>query len=122
MRGFYQEAEQLLADFMKSKFADLPRALLHEAVELNCHLIKLPFQTQDLEFETAHNLWEHYQLALVGETVPLQEKPVINRINRTKHVYNSWDDWCREVIWYGNKKGAYLYGNELAEREIAGHY
>ena len=122
LRGFYKEAEQLLVDFLKSKFADLPRALLHEAVELNCSLIKLPFQTQDLEFETAHNLWEFYQLALVGESVPLQQKSVINRVNRTKNVYDSWDDWCREVIWYGNKKGAYLYGNEAVERELAGHY
>lgn len=122
LRGFYLEAEQLLVDFMKSKFADLPRELLHEAVELNCNLIKLPFQKSNLDFETAHNIWDFYQHALVGETVPLQEKPVVNRINRTKVVYNSWDDWCREVIWYGNKKGAYLYGNEPVERELAGHY
>jgi radical SAM superfamily enzyme YgiQ (UPF0313 family) len=120
--GFYREAEQLLVDFMKSKFAELPRELLHEAVELNHKLIKLPFQKQDLEFETSHNIWEFYQRALVGETMILEKKPLINRINRTKIMYNSWDDWCREVIWYGNKKGAYLYGNETAEREIAGHY
>jgi len=33
-----------------------------------------------------------------------------------------WDDWCREVIWYGNKKGAYLYTNCTVEPEIAGIY
>ena len=122
LRGFYGEAEQLLAQFLKSKFAELPRELLHEAVEFNCNLVKLPFQKQDLEVETEHNLWEFYQSALVCETVPLEKKPCLNRINRTKVIYNSWDDWCREVIWYGNKKGAYLYGNEPVERELAGHY
>jgi hypothetical protein len=54
--------------------------------------------------------------------VQLEERACINRIDRTKMVYHSWDDWYREVIWYGNKKGAYLYGNDAMEREIAGHY
>jgi len=26
------------------------------------------------------------------------------------------------VIWWGNKRGAYLYGNEPLGRELAGHY
>jgi len=26
------------------------------------------------------------------------------------------------VVWYGNKKGAYLYGNRAVEVEYAGHY
>ena len=34
----------------------------------------------------------------------------------------SWEDWCREVIWYGNKKGAYLYGNRALEPQLAGHF
>lgn len=122
LAGFYEEAEQLLAQFLKSKFATLPPKLLHETVELNGKLIKLPFQKQNIEIETDYNLWEFYQSALVGTPVPLEEKPCTNRINRTKVVYNSWEDWYREVIWYGNKKGAYLYGNDLVERELAGHY
>ena len=46
----------------------------------------------------------------------------LNRIRRSQAVYQAWTDWYREVIWYGNKKGAYLYGNEAAEPELAGHY
>jgi hypothetical protein len=26
------------------------------------------------------------------------------------------------VVWWGNKKGAYLYTNSSFERELAGHY
>jgi hypothetical protein len=58
----------------------------------------------------------------VGARVQLEERPCVNRINRTKVTYHSWEDWYREVVWYGNKKGAYLYGNDLVERELAGHY
>jgi hypothetical protein len=119
---FYKEAEKLLGEFLKSKFLELPPKLLHEAVELNNKLIKLPFQKQDLEVETSYNIWGFYRSVLVGESVQLEERACVNRINRTKVVYNSWDDWYREVIWYGNKKGAYLYGNDTVERELAGHY
>ena len=31
-------------------------------------------------------------------------------------------DWCREVVWYGNKKGAYLYGNKALAKHLAGHF
>jgi radical SAM superfamily enzyme YgiQ (UPF0313 family) len=119
---FYEEAESLLAELIAAHSAALPRELLHEAVKLNRQLIKLPFQRNDIEVETAHNIWEFYRAALVGERVPLEERACVNRIRRSQAVYESWTDWYREVIWYGNKKGAYLYGNDAAERELAGHY
>ena len=59
---------------------------------------------------------------LVGDRVALENRACVNRIRRSQAVYESWTDWYREVIWYGNKKGAYLYGNDAAERELAGHY
>ena len=122
LSAFYNEAELLLAEALKSRHLQLPAKLLHEAINLNKNLIKLPFQTEDLEVETAYNLWEFYRSVLVGERVQLEERRCRNRINRTKIIYRSWEDWCCEVIWYGNKKGAYLYGNDPVEREIAGHY
>ena len=38
-----------------------------------------------------------------------------------------FDRWCREVVWWGNKKGAYLYQNRSgnsplpSDRQLAGH-
>jgi len=119
---FYAEAESLLAELTEAGSAALPRELLHEAVKLNRQLIKLPFQRDDIEVETAHNIWEYYRAVLVGDRVPLEDRACVNRIRRSQAVYDSWTDWYREVIWYGNKKGAYLYGNDAAERELAGHY
>jgi len=119
---FYAEAESLLAEMAEAHSAALPRELLHEAVKLNRQLIKLPFQRDDIEVETSHNIWEYYRAVLVGDRVPLEARAVVNRIRRSQAVYETWTDWYREVIWYGNKKGAYLYGNDAAERELAGHY
>jgi hypothetical protein len=119
---FYAEAESLLAELSQMKAKALPRELLHEAVKLNRQLMKLPFQRDDIEVETSHNIWEYYRAVLVGDRIPLEERPSVNRIRRSQAFYDNWTDWYREVIWYGNKKGAYLYGNDAAERELAGHY
>ncbi len=119
---FYAEAESLLAELTEAHSAALPRALLAEAVRLNRQLVKLPFQRDDIEVGTSHNIWEYYRSVLVGDRVPLEERACVNRIRRSQAVYETWTDWYREVIWYGNKKGAYLYGNDAAERELAGHY
>ena len=43
-------------------------------------------------------------------------------IDRTTHRWNDWKSWFREVIWWGNKKGAYLYTNTTVEPQLAGHY
>ena len=119
---FYQQAEARLRAFLKERFLSLPHGLLHEAILLNRSLLKMPFQTEDLNLELSHNLWEFYRGVLEGTPVVLENTPSRYRIDRTSKGWHSWDDWCREVIWWGNKRGAYLYGNEPLGRELAGHY
>ena len=85
-------------------------------------MIKQPFQTQDLELEASYNQWEFYQSALAGAKIPIEQASNTYHIDRTSVKWASWDDWCREVIWYGNKTGAYLYGNKTAEPQLAGHF
>jgi tRNA A37 methylthiotransferase MiaB len=120
--AFYAEAEEILTSFLQDRFIDLPAKILQEAIRLNCSMIKLPFQTEDLELSLSYNIWDFYQSILVGEPIPLEEGEHICHIDRTKEVWSSWGDWCREVVWYGNKKGAYLYGNKSVDRQLAGHY
>jgi hypothetical protein len=120
--AFYAEAEQALAAYLAAKFLDLPKDLLHDAVKLNRSLIKQPFQTGNVDVRLAYNIWEFYQSVPRGGGCMLEEKPSTYHVDRTGSGWTSWDDWCREVVWYGNKKGAYLYTNNLVEPEIAGHY
>ena len=54
--------------------------------------------------------------------ISIENKPIKYIIEKSKEQYHSWDDWYREVVWYGNKKGAYLYGNRSEEYELEGHY
>jgi radical SAM superfamily enzyme YgiQ (UPF0313 family) len=119
---FYEEAERRLVRIARDHFVDIPPRLLHDAVALNRGLLKQPFQTDDLVLELRYDVWEYYQAAVVGERIPLEEKASFYRVDRSSVHWDSWDAWCREVIWYGNKKGAYLYGNSAIEPQLAGHY
>jgi hypothetical protein len=122
LADFFHEAGGLLSGWLKERGAPLPPEALADALRLNQALIKLPFQTQDLELEAGFNVWEFYRAAVEGRPVPLESSPRVYHIDRTSRVYGSWDEWCREVIWYGNKKGAYLYGSPAREPQLEGHF
>lgn len=122
LEAFYAEAEHALEKFLRESGAALPQGLLHEAIELNRRLIKIPFQTEDLTLRLDYNIWNFYRAVLRGLPVPLEKRPAAFRVDRTSKKWASWDDWCREVVWYGNKKGAYLYSQAEVEAEISGHY
>ena len=46
--------------------------------------------------------------------VAIEQRPALVGVDRERHSWWSWDDYCREVIWFGNKKGAYLYEHQSA--------
>jgi len=107
--AFYQEAEEALAGLIEKKQLEFPRELLSDAMKLNRDLIKLPFQSSDAVVSLRANLWEIYQGAVQGVPASLEKGYCLYRIDRTVKSWSSWDVWCKEVIWYGNKTGAYLY-------------
>ena len=111
-----------MEQYLKDHFLSLPDGLLHEAVELNRSLMKFPFRTDNLSLELSNNMWEYYQSVIRSSPIPLESRPTTYHIDRTTQTWTSWDDWCREVIWYGNKKGAYLYGNNAVEVQLSGHF
>ncbi len=108
LEAFYREAEQLLNQFLGDRFMQIP-AILHEAILLNRSLVNQPFQTSDLTIDLSYNIWEFYQAVRQGLAIPLDQEPRRYAIDRTTNTVHNWDDWYREVVWYGNKKGAYLY-------------
>ena len=59
-----------------------------------------------------------------GEPALLRETPVLVEIDRMSKRYDDFQKWCREIVWWGNKKGAYLYSPRSAAitPELAGHY
>lgn len=122
LEAFYREAERALQRFLEERKLEFPAGLLQEAIEYNRALLKLPFQTEDRTLELSCNIGEFYRSVLEGRSVSLVEKPSRVHIDRTSQSWSTWEDWFRQVIWYGNKKGAYLYGNNEIEPQLAGHH
>jgi len=122
LEAFYQEAQTALERYLQCRSITLPEGLLADCIALNAGLVKKPFQTTDIEVDVSWNLWDYYQSILRGTPISLEPSPRRHHIDRHTATLRTWDDWCREVVWYGNKKGAYLYTSTVSEPQIAGHY
>jgi radical SAM superfamily enzyme YgiQ (UPF0313 family) len=122
LHAFYDEAERLLQEVAAGAATPIAPRLLHDAVRLNEQLLKQPFQSADAAVDLSHNIWEYYRSIVVGEPMPLERRSVRYRIDRTSKTWSAWDEWCREVVWWGNKKGAYLYSNNAVEAQLSGHF
>ena len=70
----------------------------------------------------SRDLLGFYRSVLIGEPIQLKPQNVNYAVKRSAETWTDFNEWCREVVWYGNKKGAYLYGNRAVEVEYAGHY
>lgn len=124
LEQFYMEATAAFELLLKSKALRVDPCIIAEAIHLNRSLLKTPFQTEDLDLQLSFNIWEYYRAAVLGTPIALDSTPSNYYVDRTGECWNTWEDWYRKVIWYGNKKGAYLYSNAPVEPEIqlAGHF
>lgn len=109
LEAFYKEAEWVLHGLLERRGITGFAHVLEEAVLLNHDLIKRPFQTENLELDLTYNLPEVYEGARQGQPVALEKGRFQYCIDRSSNQWDSWEDWCRRVIWWGNKRGAYLY-------------
>ena len=119
---FYAESKKILSNIISSVDAESNRDILVEALKVNQALIKLPNQTEDIEIETQYNILDVYYDAIRGGSISLKKNPSVHIIKRSHKTWPDWTTWCREVVWWGNKKGDYLYGSHSSEKYYAGHY
>lgn len=83
--------------------------IISQAIFLNQNLIKQPFIKEDKIIECEYNLWEVYQAAINGNRLEIERGKYLYTVDRTSQLWGNWEEWCREVIWYGNKRGDYIY-------------
>lgn len=124
LTAFYREALVAIRKHIEATTGSIDPALveiLEDAISLNQALIKVPFQKENLDVEVRHNILDVWNGILTGQPIPFIRGMYRYRIDRTSQQWASWDVWCKEVIWYGNKRGAYLYGNEPVV-QLAGHF
>ena len=119
---FYHEAQNALFRFYASQALAVDPQLLKDAISFNRALVKLPFQDGNTRFEASYNIREFYRGIREMREVQLERGRFIYEIDRESQKWANWDEWMRFVVWYGNKRGAYLYGNRPMGSEIGGHF
>jgi len=119
---FYKESRKLLETLLKKtqNYDSIP--LVAESVKINHALLKQPYLYDDLETESEYNILGMYNQVLKDQPSSFKRIKSKYRIARSTQTWKDWQTWCREVIWYGNKKGDYLYGSTSLEKYYAGHY
>lgn len=120
--AFYGEAERILCGLASEHSASFDLTPIKEAIKLNRCLIKEPFANGNITIEMSYDLLPFYQGILRGHNYPLSNTPSIIEIDREHKIWDDFQNWCLEVVWWGNKKGAYLYGAHPIQTQLAGHF
>lgn len=122
MKKFYSEAEEILLDLTSKNKSDLPIEAITDAVRANSLLVSKPFPTEDVDCQLSYNVTEVWEKVKSGYEAALKKQDNRLRVTSTKYNYADLNQWCREVVWWGNKKGAYLYSGSEVSEELAGHH
>ncbi len=119
---FYNEAGDLLKSVLGRHRGELPAGVIEDSLKLNRALVKQPFLADDVVVEIGCDLMRFYDDVRNGTGRTLRMVPTRVVIERSSQVYLDLQTWCREVVWWGNKKGAYLYTNRVFDKQLAGHF
>lgn len=119
---FYREAGARLIELVHERLKETEIAPIADALKLNEMLVKQPFESEDVSVDIDHNIMDFYSGVRRGEAVALKRVATTVKIERSAKPYEDFQTWCREVVWWGNKKGAYLTTNQSYEKQLAGHY
>ena len=121
---FYKEAEKLLLKKMIEHDSNLSefKDLISQSIMINYEMLKLPKRDKNFEVILNYNILDFYKSVLVGKKVKLQKGKFNYRIERKSERWFSNLDWAKRVVWYANKKGAYLYGSKAISKYYSGHH
>ncbi len=119
---FYEESHRLLRALAGDRAGDDISGPLENAIRINHALLKQPYLPDDVVVSLDWDVLAFWQGIREGVPIPLKAARMEVTVQRSLSYYPDMQDWCREVVWWGNKKGAYLYTNHSVEKQLAGHY
>ena len=107
--NFYEDSKEILYSVFEKYNIKNYDNIISESIYMNKSLIKLPNQIKDLNLKMNYNIWDIYNATLLGHQVKLKLGKFNYFVDKTTETWDSWEDWCEKVVWWSNKKGAYLY-------------
>jgi hypothetical protein len=118
--AFYAEGRVLIEAAIVEHGAKVPSAALDDAVAINRALMKQPFLSDAITIKCSTDILPFWQAARRRQPQPLSIRPTDYVIDRSKEHWDDLQVWCREVVWYGAKRGAYMYGHRALQIQYAG--
>ena len=93
-------------------------------------MMRLPECSMNDIFVDKYNIYKSYQSIIKMEDHAFKKSKEINlEIIRDDMKFNSFEEWLREVIWYGHRSGKYLYtvlenekSNNLDKNDMTGRH
>ena len=118
--SLYKEVSSLLVEIALQQTSDIASyygadalaEIARESCNLNFYLLNLPKQSisQKDEFITYWNISEVHQSRIYGNFTNLVRRDNGHTVRvKVGKGHSSLDEWLREVVWYGNKRGDYLH-------------
>ena len=80
-------------------------------------MLKLPKRTNNIEIFCDFNILEFYHSVLEGKKISLKKSKKKYLIVRKDEKWIDHNDWAKKVVWFANKKGAYLYDCLVTENK-----
>ena len=122
--NFYKDCESLLISKLLENDISLSKykSLIEQSIHLNYEMLKLPKRTNNIEIFCDFNILEFYHSVLEGKKISLKKSKKKYLIVRKDEKWIDHNDWAKKVVWFANKKGAYLYGSKALEKYYASHY
>lgn len=105
---FTEESQKLLEKILKENFAESMLSDLYDAIRLNKAMLRSPFHGRPHTVTTQSNIYDYYRSILTQNEVPLEKGKFDYAIIHHDESWKDRDDWCKKVVWYGNKTSAYL--------------
>jgi len=119
LADFYKESYELLNSFVSTKEH---KKILKEALKYNQFRVNQPNTESFVYISLEYPINDWYKEWLYGKKVELQIKPTQLQLDTHREQFDDWQDWMQQVVWYGHRTGAYMFGEQRVEKDIAGHY
>jgi radical SAM superfamily enzyme YgiQ (UPF0313 family) len=108
LNAFYDESFKLFSLILENNNISQP-SWFYSIFQFNKDIICKPFMKNNITHHLECDLWDFRDSILLGGKNVLKKGKFTYEIKCDSRSYDSFDDWCRYVIWYGQRNGDYLF-------------
>lgn len=105
----YDEYKKSILPFIRS--FGIEEEIFHEIEKYQDNILKTPFR-QEYDFSLKYDLHTYFSLLMQGKKTSPEKKETAYSFRQDK-VYDSWHDFAKFTVWYGRRKGASTFMNEI---------